>query len=323
MEEFERRLAQELGWDHVIAVSNGTTGLRLMIIALGLTGELIVPALSFPATYQAVRGAGLRATLCDIEVETLGIDVEAAANLVSSSTSGILAVHQFGRPCRVRQLVSLCEQRQLALAFDAAAAIAQVVDGAPVTSFGRASVVSFHWSKVLSCMEGGAVVTADAAIADRVRELRNFGLRQSQPADPSGENGKLSDISALVGLVSLDHLQQRIAARAELHHAYHRLVAQLDGTTLVDPPGGGVAATATVLLPPHQIRTAEEVVRRMDRRGVQCRAYASSRFLPAGGRSFPGRDAVASRLVSLPLYPTLRESGVESVVRCLEASLLE
>jgi dTDP-4-amino-4,6-dideoxyglucose len=317
---FEERLADELRVAEVVAVSNGTTGLRLMLLALGLSGDVIVSALAFPATYQAVRGAGLNTRFCDIEQSSLGIDRRAAADLVDERTSGIVAVHQFGRPCDVAGLTALSTERDLVLAFDSAAAYGQLIAGASVTSYGRASVLSFHWSKVLSCMEGGAVVTDDSVIAARVRELRNFGLRPDGPADILGENGKMSDLSALAGLVALDRLPDRLSSRAALHRAYEEGLAPL-GVELLPVGEAAVAASATAVLPPDPVRTASELVSRLAAQGIQSRAYAGARFLPEGGGAFPARDALAPRLLSLPLSPALGEADVELVVAGVKHAL--
>ncbi len=318
VDRFERRLAERFGWEHVVAVSSGTTGLRLVLGALGLSGDILVPGLGFPATFQAATAAGLRLVQCDIEAVNLGMCVDFARRRVDEQTAAVLAVHQFGRPCDARGLAALELERDLVVVFDAAAAVGQRLNGVPVASFGRASVFSFHWSKPLSCMEGGAVVTQDSELAAELRKLRNFGLDGGRPPDLRGENGKLSDVSAALGLVSLDRFDDRFRRRRECHGLYTELLGDVDGLHLLEEPSSGLPPTATVVF---EDASAAATVRSMAARGVQCRAYGGQRFRPPRSGPLPVLDRLADRLLSLPLYPSMTEDQVRTVCVSLLGAL--
>lgn len=321
VEEFERRLQVQFGWTEVVAVASGTTAIRLLLIGLGTSGEVVLPALTFPATAQAVRGAGLTPVVCDIDPDSLGIDVESAATLVNPMTAAILGVHLFGQPCDVAGVERLATALGVHAAFDAAQAVGTRVEGRCVTDFGVASAVSFHWSKVLSCMEGGAVVTTDRVLADRVRGLRNFGLRHNGPPHDRGENGKLSDMNALIGLDSLDHFDQTSARRRQVTTAYEGLLDDIAGVDVVTRRGLGNDAMTTILLHTDLEMTARGLVESMASRRIQCRAYADKRYRSPASVHLPGVNSVEDRLVSLPMYPSLQDAEIVFVVESLRAVL--
>lgn len=233
--EFEERLASHLGVRNCVAVSNGTVALELAAVAMGLTGEVVVPSFTFVATAHALSWVGLRPVFCDIDPETLCIDPEAAAALITDETSAILGVHVYGRPCATAALAQLAERIGARLFYDAAHAFGCSCDGVRIGGFGACETFSFHATKFFNTFEGGAVVTNDDGLADELRRRRNFGFPAgSRESLALGTNAKMSEVCAAMGLVNLDVLDRVIEANRANYEAYK---------SALDPvPGIGVMA---------------------------------------------------------------------------------
>ncbi|MFD9905951.1 aminotransferase class I/II-fold pyridoxal phosphate-dependent enzyme [Streptomyces sp. NPDC059063] len=229
-DEFEARVAQLAGVRHCVALSNATVGLQLLV-ADAATGaepgdEVIVPALTFPATAHAVRWLGLRPVVCDVDPLTGLIDPDQVEARIGPRTRAVIGVHLFGQACDVRRLEKIAESHRLRLYFDAAPALGCTHESTPIGGFGDAEVFSFHATKVVNSFEGGAIVTDDDALAERARKARNFGIGAGGRVEQLGTNGKLNEASAAMGLTSLDALTDTVAHNRANYAAY---VSALDG----------------------------------------------------------------------------------------------
>ncbi len=231
--EFERRVAEAAGVKHCIAVANGTIGLELAARALGLQGEVIVPAFTFIATAHALAWHGVTPVFCDVDPSTHAIDLRHAEELITPQTSGIVGVHLWGRACDVEALAELAGRRNLALFFDAAHAFGCTYGGQPIGQFGACEVLSFHATKFVHCGEGGAITTNDDMLAQRLRLLRNFGFVGYDCVTAVGTNGKMSELAAAVGLTSLDEMGTIVTANRANYEAYGRALAGIDGLKLI------------------------------------------------------------------------------------------
>jgi dTDP-4-amino-4,6-dideoxyglucose len=174
--ELERRVADLAGVRYAVVVANATLGIELLVRALALEGEVIVPAWTFVGTAQALSWVGLTPVFCDVDPVTQTLAPDAVEAAVTPRTSAILGVHLWGRTCEVERLQSIAHAHGLELVFDAAHALGCTRRGKPVGGFGRAEVLSFHATKVASAAEGGAITTDDARLAERLRYTRAFGF---------------------------------------------------------------------------------------------------------------------------------------------------
>ena len=217
--EFEQRVAEFIGVKHCIATCNATVALEILIRALGLTGEVIVPSFTFVATVHALQWQGITPVFCDIDPRTHNIDPRKVEELITSRTSGILGVHLWGRPCPIAKLQALANRHGLALLFDAAHAFACKHRGRMIGGFGRAEVLSFHATKFINAGEGGAVVTNDDDLAAQIRLMKNFGFSGFDKVTSIGTNGKMSELSAAMGLTNLESLKKFTRAnRSNFEH---------------------------------------------------------------------------------------------------------
>lgn len=236
VQALEREIAGRLGVRHCVAMCNGTLALEIAIRALGLSGEVIVPSYTFVATAHALHWQGIRPVFADIDADTHNIDPDAVRRLVTSRTTGIVAVHLWGRPAPVDALQAIADEHGLALLFDAAHAFGCSLGARRIGGFGRCEVLSFHATKVFNTFEGGAVVTNDDELAETLRLMRNFGFQGLDNVIHPGTNGKLPEINAAMGLVNLQALPGFVEANRENHRAYAVALAGIDGIRLIDYP---------------------------------------------------------------------------------------
>jgi dTDP-4-amino-4,6-dideoxygalactose transaminase len=233
IQQFEAEVARHVGAQHCIAVSSATLGLQVLVKSLGLRGEVIVPSFTFIATPHALLWEGLTPIFCDIDPATHNIDAVAAERLITESTTGILAVHVWGRPCDVEALSTLADRHNLKLIFDAAHAFSCSAQQGMIGNYGAAEVFSFHATKFFNTLEGGAIVTNDDDLAVRLRLMINFGFSGYDRVVSLGINGKMNEVSAAMGLSLFDCMDDLIAANSRNYKQYQADLAGIRGISIV------------------------------------------------------------------------------------------
>jgi dTDP-4-amino-4,6-dideoxygalactose transaminase len=227
--EFEGRVAETVGVRNCIAMCNATVALEIAIRALELSGEVIVPAYTFIATAHALQWQEITPVFCDIDPHTHTLDPGWVERMITPRTSGIVGVHLWGRPCHIEALEAIAREHDLRLLFDAAHAFGASHKGRMLGSFGMAEVFSFHATKFVNCGEGGAVVTNDDRLAQKMRLMRNFGFAGIDQVIYVGTNGKMSELSAAMGLTSLESVDEFVAANRRNHQLYRSELASIPG----------------------------------------------------------------------------------------------
>ena len=233
VQEFEQRVAELIGVRHCIAMCNATVALEIAIRALGLSGEVIVPSMTFIATAHALQWQEITPVFCDIDPVTCDIDPLRVEDMITPRTTGIIGVHLWGRPCDVKALSEIARRRNLKLLFDAAHAFACSHQGRMIGGFGHAEVFSFHATKFINTFEGGAVVTNDDELAAKIRLMKNFGFGGYDDVIYIGTNGKMSEASAAMGLTSLESLDEFIAVNRRNYKQYREELLDIPGVHLL------------------------------------------------------------------------------------------
>lgn len=231
--EFEQAIAAATDVRYCVATCNATTGLQVAMRALGLTGEVIVPSLTFAATAHAVAWIGLTPVFCDVDPETGCIDPDSAQRLIGPATSAIIGVHLWGHPCACDELAAVCERHRLALLFDAAHAFGCTYRGRPIGGMGDAEVFSFHATKFVNSFEGGAIATNDASLAATARAIHNFGITGEDTVSMVGTNGKMSEACAAMGLTSLEQMPRVVARNRDNYLGYRDGLGGLPGVRVL------------------------------------------------------------------------------------------
>lgn len=233
VQELERGIAEFTGVKHCVAMCNATVALEILIRALELTGEVIVPSFTFVATAHALQWQGVTPIFCDVDPETHNLDPEQVAESITARTSGIIGVHLWGRACDVNALSALAAQHELTLIFDAAHALGCTYQGTMIGGFGDAEVFSFHATKFFNSFEGGAVVTNNDELARKLRLMMNFGFAGYDDVVQLGTNGKMSEVSAAMGLESLASLSEFLTTNRANYEQYRRELSRVPGLSLL------------------------------------------------------------------------------------------
>ena len=228
-QELEQKLADFLGVKHCIVMCNATVALEIAARALGLQGEVILPSFTFIASAHALQWQGITPVFCDVDPLTHNIDPAKIENLITPRTTGILGVHVWGRACDIENLNAIAQKHHLKLMYDAAHAFGCTHHGQMIGSFGDAEVFSFHATKFFNTFEGGAITTNNDELAKKVRYLLNFGFAGIDNVVELGTNGKMSEVSAAMGLTSLESLDEFIAINKRNYLAYQNGLLGLPG----------------------------------------------------------------------------------------------
>ncbi len=302
-----------------VAVNSGTAGLHLGLLAAGVGAgdEVIVPSFTFAATGNSVALTGATPVFVDIEPDTFSLDPEAVAAAIGPNTRGILPVHLYGHPARMRELEALAAARGVALYEDAAQAHGAALDGRPVGSFGEFAMFSLYPTKNMTSGEGGMVTAGNEQIARRLRLLRNQGMERQYENEVIGFNARMTDIHAAIGRVQLTKVDAWTKTRQQ-NAAF--LDAQLHG--VITPP---VAEGAVHVYHQYTIRVPEDrdgfVAALKAEHNVGAGVYypIPNHRLPslapyAPGLDLPETERAAREVASLPVHPSLSQDDLERII---------
>ena len=299
----ETRLAAFHEAGHCIALCNGFWGLVLAIRALALPRrtDIVVPSLTYRRMADVAAWAALRPRFCEVDRDTLACGAASMRAAVTPQTALLLAVHPIVGQCDVAGLCELAEQLGLPLLFDSVESVFERTAGGKIGAFGNAECFSLHASKLLNGFEGGYVTTNDAALATRLRALRD-----GSAAD--GMDARLNHLHAAMALASLDGLAAQVERNRERYQHYGRLLSGLPGLRLVrfneDQPTS--YKTIVVELTEAWPRSRAETIRQLNDANVLARAYyhpplhAKPMAYPHVPATLPLTDWLAERFMLLP-----------------------
>lgn len=342
VEEFEQEFAGFCGAAHGIAVANGTAALHLALLAVGCGpgDEVVVPSLNFVAAANTIKHTGAEPTFCDIvgpaDLNLDPADIEAA---VTSQTKALVVLHYGGYPCDMAAVDQVAEHHGLAVVEDAAHAPGASLGGRMCGTLGQVGCFSFFANKNLPVGEGGLMVTDDDELAARLRLLRSHGMTtltwdrhrghaSSYDVVLPGFNYRLDEVRAAVGLVQLRRLPEENAGRARIAARYREALGSNDGLTIPfdDAAGTRVPAhhLAVVVLPEGADRAGVRTA--LDEQGIQTSVHyppihTFSAYRADSRRPLPQTEAVAERLLTLPLHGRMTDDQADTVADALLQTL--
>jgi dTDP-4-amino-4,6-dideoxygalactose transaminase len=330
--EFEQAVADALDVPHCIAMCNGTVALEIAIRAAGLHGEVIVSPFTFVATAHALQWQQITPIFCDIDPRTHNIDPARVEELITPRTTGILAVHLWGRPAPVDALSEIAERRGLRLLFDAAHAFGCSHGGRMIGGFGTAEVLSFHATKFLNSFEGGAIVTADGEFAEVARLMRNHGFADYDVVTHIGTNGKLSEVAAAMGLTSLESSAEFVAANRRNHEAYRTGLAGIEGVELLayDHRESCNWQYAVILVDDDAPLSRDELQQVLWAENVRARRYfypgchrmePYRSLFPEAAERLPQTERVARRVLALPTGTSVGPEAIATVTALIRRAM--
>ncbi len=331
--EFEARLASEVGVKHCIAMCNGTVALEIAIRALGWHGEVIVPSFTFIATAHALQWQQITPVFCDIDPRHYTIDPAQVEALITPRTTGILGVHLWGRACDVDALNHIAKRHNIGLLFDAAHAFRCSYRGQMIGSLGDAEVFSFHATKFFNTFEGGAVVTNNDELAEKIRFMNNFGFAGRDQVDFIGINGKMSEVSAAMGLTSLESVDHFVAINRRNYQLYRRFLQGIPGVSLIHYNEQDLGNFQYVVIEIDERVTGisrDLLLKILEAENVLARRYfypgchamePYRSYFPHAGLLLPHTQRIARRVLSLPTGTAIEPYQIESISKVIRLSV--
>jgi len=343
-EAFEALLAPAAGCEHAVAVSSGTAGLHLALLALGIGpgDEVITTPFSFVASANAILYTGATPVFVDVCPRSLNMDPERVESAITDRTRAILAVEAFGNPTHMDRYAAIAHKHEIPLVEDCCEALGTSLKGRRCGSFGRVGVFGFYPNKQVTTGEGGAIVTDDPDLADLCRSLRNHG----RPASPEpagavgvalsherlGYNYRLSELACALGVAQMRRLDRILEARRRVAAEYLDRLMDVPGIILptIERETSMSWFVFTVRL--ERGYTAEErdrIVAAMRNHDIGCAAYFPAiHLLPEYARrfghergAFPIAESVADRTIALPFHNHLTAREIDIIAQTLSVML--
>lgn len=333
VQEFEQKICEKLGVKHAIVMCNATIALEITIRALEMTGEVIVPSFTFIATAHALQWQEITPVFCDVDPRTHNLDPRCVVKMITPRTTGIMGVHVWGRPCAIDELTEIAQQYNLKLMFDAAHAFGCTYHGKMIGHFGKAEVLSFHATKFLNAFEGGAAVTNDDELAQKMRWMKNFGFSGYDNVVYLGTNGKMTEVSAAMGLTSLESLDDFIAINYRNYLKYQQKLDGIAGVQLIKYDQNERNNYQYIILEIDEeaahinrdqlsdVLHAENVLsRRYFYPGChQMEPYRS--YFPHAGLLLPQTERLTQRALSLPTGTSIQEKDIETICQIIRLTV--
>ncbi len=316
-QRFEKELAKYLEVEHINLFANATIALVVGLQALRITGEVITTPFSFVATTHALKWNGITPVFCDIEESTLNIDPDKIEGLITPKTTAIMPVHVYGHPCDTEKIQSVADKYGLKVIYDAAHAFGVKINNKNLLLEGDMSVLSFHGTKLFTTFEGGAIITKDEKLKGRIDFLKNFGFADEVTVIAPGINGKMNEFQAVIGLLSLEIVDQEIENRKKITQRYLENFNNIKGIKTFTVPECVTYnySYLPVLIDENKFGANREMVyAELKKHDIYSRRYfyplisnmPSYRTLPTASKdNLPVANKIAEQILCLPIYGEL------------------
>lgn len=321
---FESRAQAYLGTPRVRCTASGDVGLIVALKALDLPegGEAIVPSFTFNSTVNAVLWNRLTPVFADIDPLALTVDPAEVAALVTPRTAVIVATHVFGNPCDADELRRVAAARSLPIVYDAAHAFGSRYRGRPAGTLGDLEVFSFSGTKLVTSAEGGLVAAATDELVRRIEYARAYGFQGDYESHFVGINGKLSELNAALGALTIELVERAALRRAAIARRYRDQLAGLPavGFQQVDPRDRSTYKDFAILCTAG--RDALEA--RLTAEGIQTKRYfrpchTMRAFRRWATRPLPRTDATYARILCVPIFNELPDEDVDRIAGIVRA----
>ena len=328
--EFEKAFSNYCGAEFGIATSNGTTALHLALATLGVGpgDEVIVPALSFIATANAVVYAGARPVFADVNEKSWTLDPAAVKDLITHRTRAIIPVHLYGHPADMDPILRLAEENGLWVIEDAAEAHGARYKGKRVGSLGHMACFSFYGNKIITTGEGGMIVTSHGEWTEKALMLRGHGMSKDRKYwhPVLGYNYRMTNIQAAIGLGQVNKLDYLIAQKRRVAQAYRQGLEGVRGVIL--PPEESWAKNVfwlySIRIAPETGKKRDDLIEHLERHQVESRPLfypiPEMPFYQGGGR-FPITKKISEQGISLPSAASITSEQIGTVVELIKQFL--
>ena len=328
--EFEEALKDFLGVHNVVAVNTGTSALHIALDALGIGpgDEVIIPSLTYVASFQAVSATGATPIACDIDPDTLLIDLDDMCQRITRRTKAIMPVHYVGNPCDMGTLLEIKEKTGIRIVEDAAHAFGSLYKGHKIGSFGDITCFSFDSIKNITCGEGGAVIAQDDALAEVIRQKRLLGVDRESPFRHANERKWLydvtmqgfryhmSNINAAIGLAQLKKLPGFIKKKRHICQRYDQAFTHITGIETLNVDYSEIAPFMYIIEVQNGKRYAlMQHLKSLDiESGVHYLPNHKHVYFQKEHVELPNTDRVAEKILTLPLHAVMTAEDVATVI---------
>ena len=316
--------------ENISLFTNGHQALEATLHSLNLPkgSEVITTPYTFASTTHAIVRCGLKPVFCDISYKDYNIDVAKIEGLITENTSAILPVHVYGTPCDVDKIQEIADRHGLKVIYDAAHAFGVSLNGRSLCSFGDASMLSFHATKVFNTVEGGAIISRHTNVPAKADRYKNFGMEGQEDFVEAGTNAKMSEVHAAMGICNLQHIEESIAARKKVCETYDAALDGVSGLKILKRVDGVVPNYAyyPILVEGEFPLTRDELADVLREQEIFSRKYfypIVTEFSCYKGMYPFAEDSVAKyvseRILCLPVYDTMSQIELNKILNVLKS----
>lgn len=323
--EFEEKFAKFVGVSHAATVCNGTVALHLALVALGIGegDEVIVPTLTYIASVNAIAYTGAKPVFVDSLPDTWQMDPKDVEKKITTKTKAIMAVHLYGQPCEMDELVKIAKQNNIFLIEDCAEAIGSKYKGKHVGTFGDISTFSFFGNKTITCGEGGMVVTNDETLHDRLVHYKGQGLAKYREYwhDVVGYNYRMTNIQAAIGLAQLEQVETFLAKKKQIANWYKEALKGLSVEFHGEEKNTSNSYWMCSILA-DKAENRDKLRKALKEAGIETRPlFYPAHTMPMYSENFE-KHKVAENLgwrgMNLPSYPALEEKDIVFICEAIK-----
>lgn len=328
-QQFEKALADFLKVENINLFTNATIALIVGLQSLEITGEVITTPFSFVATTHAIKWNGITPVFCDIDENNFNIDPKKIEALITNKTTAIMPVHVYGHPCDLTSIQKIADKYGLKVIYDAAHAFGIKMNDKNILLQGDMSILSFHGTKLFSTFEGGAIITKDKKLKKKIDYLKNFGFANELTIIAPGINGKMNEFQSVIGLLSLEIVEEEIAKRKINTDLYFEFLNDVKGIKYFNNFSGYNYNYAYFPVLIDEIRfgkSREKVYDELKKNNIYARRYfyplisnmPSYRNLPsASTENLPIANRISEKVLCLPLYGSLSKDNILNICRII------
>ncbi|MBP7223210.1 MAG: DegT/DnrJ/EryC1/StrS family aminotransferase [Sedimentibacter sp.] len=333
-QELEKALCEYLKVPYLSLFTNGTLPIMVALQALRITGEVITTPYSFVATTHSLWWNGIKPVFVDIDPKTGNIDPDKIEAAITPKTTAIMPVHVYGNPCDTEKIKNIADTYGLKIIYDAAHAFGVEVNGKSILNEGDLSTLSFHATKAYNTIEGGALICHDAETKKRIDYLKNFGFAGETTVIAPGINGKMDEVRAAYGLVSLNYVDDAIAKRREVALQYREALRNITGITVFED---FVNVKHNYSYFPILVNeelyglSRDELYEKMKANNIFGRRYfyplisnfSTYRGLPSANKeNLPVANRIADSVICLPIHHEIDEEDVSLIIEIIKTCQL-
>ncbi len=327
-QQFEKELCQYLDAKNISLFTNGTLALIVALQALRISGEVITTPYSFVASTHALHWNGIKPVFCDIKERDFNLNPDKIEALITPKTTAIMPVHVYGNPCHNEKIQKIADTYGLKVIYDAAHAFGVKRNGESIVNWGDISVLSFHATKTFNTVEGGAIITKDPKLKERIDFLKNFGFVNETTVVGYGINGKMNELIAAFGLLQLKNYKTDILKRKKIAQTYRKLLSNLKGIAIYKDFENTKHNYSyfPILVKEKYGVTRDDLYNYLKEKDIYSRRYfyplisefPAYRGLPSATiQNLPMAKKISEQVLCLPIYSELSLEDVEKISKII------